>query len=58
MRVRTSELPPVDLADPIWTVEHRALALRQCRPATRTLIADPAFPAGLRLSASPTGRQY
>lgn len=58
MNKRTIELPPIDLADPIWTIEHLALALRQGERATRTLIADPAFPAGFRLSASPTARQY
>lgn len=57
MNKRTTDLPPINLADPIWTIEHLALALRQGERATRTLIADPTFPAGFRLTASPTARQ-
>ena len=58
MHTRTTPLPPVDPADPIWTVEHLAAALRLGERATRQLIAAPAFPAGFRLSQAPTARRY
>ena len=58
MNARTAPLPPPDLADPIWTIEHVALALRLRLRATRTLVASPGFPAPFRLGNSPTARRY
>lgn len=58
MHARATPLPPVDPADPIWTVEHLAAALRLRERATRELIAAPHFPAGFRLSQAPTARRY
>lgn len=58
MHTRTTPLPPVDLADPIWTVEHVALAFRIGIRAARTLIARPDFPAAFRLSEGRTARLY
>lgn len=58
MHTRTCDLPPVELTDPVWTVEHLALALRQGERATRTLVTEPAFPAGFRLNDAPTARRY
>ncbi len=58
MHTRTTPLPPVDLADPIWTVEHVAAAFRLGPRATRSLIARPDFPAAFRLSDARTARLY
>lgn len=58
MNTRTTPLPPVELTDPIWTVEHLERALRLGERATRTLIAGPTFPAGFRLTDAPTARRY
>jgi hypothetical protein len=58
MNTRTCPLPPVELTDPIWTVEHLALALRQGERATRTLVASAGFPAAFRLNDAPTARLY
>ncbi|MFP3712561.1 hypothetical protein [Puerhibacterium sp. TATVAM-FAB25] len=58
MNARTAPLPPADLADPIWTIEHLALALRLQARATRAVVARPGFPAPIRLTASPKARSY
>ncbi|MBO3084123.1 hypothetical protein [Cellulomonas fengjieae] len=58
MHTRTSDLPPIEPSDPIWTVEHLAAALRQGERATRTLTGDASFPAGFRLNDSPNARRY
>ena len=58
MLTRTSPLPPVSLADPIWTFDHLEVALRLGERATRTLIADRAFPAGFRLNEAASARRY
>ena len=58
MNPRTTPLPPVELADPIWTLEHIAHALRLGTRATRTVIAAPSFPPAFRLTAAPTARLY
>jgi hypothetical protein len=58
MHTRTTPLSPVDLADPIWTIEHVALAFRLGVRATRSLIARPDFPGAFRLSDARTARLY
>ena len=56
MNTRTAPLPPVDLTDPIWTVEHAAAALRLGPRATRTVVATTGFPTPFRLNDAPTAR--
>lgn len=58
MHTRTTPLPPIDLADPIWTVEHVALAFRIGIRATRSLIATPDFPNAFRASSAPKALLY
>jgi len=58
MHTRTTPLPPVELADPVWTIEHVARLLRLGPRATRTAITAPGFPAPFRLNPSPTARLY
>ncbi|MCC2317140.1 hypothetical protein [Cellulomonas chengniuliangii] len=58
MHPRTTPLPPPDLADPIWTVEHVALAFRLGARATRALVAAPGFPAAFRTGPARTARLY
>lgn len=58
MHTRTTPLPPVELADPIWTIEHVALAFRIGIRATRSLIATPNFPTAFRASSAPKARLY
>ena len=58
MNPRTTPLPPVDLTDPIWTLEHLAQALRLGERATRTLVAGAGFPSPFRLTSSRTARLY
>ena len=58
MHPRTTPLPPPDLADPIWTVEHLALAFRLGARATRALVAAPGFPAAFRAGPARTARLY
>ncbi|MDM7853646.1 hypothetical protein [Cellulomonas alba] len=58
MHSRRTPLPEISLGDPIWTVEHIALALRQQTRATRTLIGRPDFPPAFRLCDAPNARKY
>ena len=58
MHARTSPLPPIALADPVWTIEHVALAFRIGIRSSRSLVASPGFPTPFRLNASRTARLY
>lgn len=58
MHPRTTPLPPVDLSDPVWTIEHVQRVLRLGLRATRTAVSTTGFPAAFRLNASPTARLY
>ena len=58
MNPRTTPLSPVALTDPVWTVAHLEAGLRLSERAIRSLIADPAFPAGFRLTGAASARRY
>lgn len=58
MHNRHTMLPPVELTDPVWTIEHVALALRLQLRATRTVIAAPGFPAPFRTPTGANARKY
>ena len=58
MHPRTTPPPPVELADPVWTIEHVQRVLRLGLRATRTAVGAAGFPPAFRLNASPTARLY
>ncbi|MFC0707876.1 hypothetical protein [Cellulomonas uda] len=58
MNKRTTPLPPPSFGDPIWTIEHIALAVRQSVRSARALAATDGFPSPFRLGAASNGRKY
>ena len=58
MNARRTPLPAPALTDPIWTVEHIALALRREVRSTRAVIAQPGFPPAFQPIPGANTRKY